>query len=725
MNTIMSTNKTTIDASVSTTNHLSKFEQLNWELILKILLALTAIAMVAMSFSYGLSGDEVDMNEYGKVILNYFTSFGSDKSVFLTSEELRKMNVYDYNRDNVVWYYGGLFDLLCAIVNKISPLQEYTTRHILNALAGFLAIYFASKITHRTINAQVAVVLVLLMFLSPFFLGHSMNNPKDIPFAASYIASIWCMIRFFDKFPDVKIIDYVWVIVCIGATITIRVGGIILIPYMAVIAGLYWLFPLDKLQKKIALQQYIKPIAILSVAGYFCGSLLWPYALQNPLSNPLTALSEMSNFKVNIAQIFEGEKIFSGELPGHFLIKSFIITNTFAILIGLCLGLIFLWSVRKQSYASKIYFIAFTALFPIAYILYSKSNIYHAWRHVLFVFPSIAIVAALGWKIMAEWLNKRKMQMIVWAFLCILLLDPLYFFATTYPNTVTYYNQLVGGTAGAYSNYEVDYYYNSLKQCADWFKKNELPSLPPKDTILIGSNAAHLLQHYFTDYPNVKIDYVRYRERNEKPWQYLFMHIALIPLEDIKSGAWINNQTIYKAMVQGKPLCSIMKKRSNDDVKALNFLNQNQWDSSIYYFKKYLEAEPDNTTILNKLSNVYLQTKNMDSALSYIQKSYDINNQNLETQVMYGMISLQGGDAAKALQLLNAAVQQNPQDLQLYYYLGIAQFQSGQAEAALNTLNTASQDPEIRSQAYKVMGDIYTQMGNMQQANKLYQAAGM
>ncbi|HQW47711.1 MAG TPA: hypothetical protein PLZ98_11565, partial [Chitinophagaceae bacterium] len=46
------------------------------------------VAMTAMSFFYGLSGDEVDMNEYGKTILKYFTSFGSDQSVFRTSDEL-------------------------------------------------------------------------------------------------------------------------------------------------------------------------------------------------------------------------------------------------------------------------------------------------------------------------------------------------------------------------------------------------------------------------------------------------------------------------------------------------------------------------------------------------------------------------------------------------------------------------------------------------------------
>ncbi|MCC6448302.1 MAG: hypothetical protein IT215_06420, partial [Chitinophagaceae bacterium] len=143
------------------------------------------ILMTVMSFSYGISGDEVDMNEYGKVILKYFTSFGADHSVFRTSEELRSLQVYDYNRDNVVQYYGGLFDFVCAIVNKISPFEEYTTRHILTAWMGFLAIFFVAKIIKLISSNQASIIAIWLMFLSPFFLGHAMNNPKDIPFAAT------------------------------------------------------------------------------------------------------------------------------------------------------------------------------------------------------------------------------------------------------------------------------------------------------------------------------------------------------------------------------------------------------------------------------------------------------------------------------------------------------------------------------------------------------------
>lgn len=656
----------------------------SWHIIYNISLAVLLIAMTMMSFHYGLSGDEVDMNEYGKAILKYFTSFGSDQTVFNMPKE--------YNRDGVIQYYGGLFDLLCAIVNKFSPFAEYTTRHILNAWAGFAAIYFASKIMIRIAGKQAGTIAVWLMFLSPFFLGHAMNNPKDIPFAATYIMAIYFIIRLFDRLPNASKLDYLWAILSIGATINVRVGGILLIPYLAVLAGLLFLVPKWFQQEKTSLGLYIKPVFITGILGYFAGGLLWPYALQNPFSNPLTALSEMSNFKVNIRQLFEGTKIFSGELPASFLPTSFIITNSYAVLGGIVLGIFFLWSFRKHKNAPFLYFVLFTGFFPLAYIIYSKSNVYHAWRHVLFIFPSLIIVAAWGWHSIIELLDAKKIKIAGLGMLGFLLLEPAYFILTTFPNTITYHNAIVGGVKGAYTNYEMDYYYNSLKQCADWFKKNELPKYKSSDTILVYSNAAHLLNKYFTENKNVKVDYIRYYERNMKPWDYVIFHIALIPEGDLKTKVWLPSSTLFQAQSQGQTLCAIIKRPSADDLKAFDCLQRNQVDSAMMYFNSYLLKDSSNTTILNMAGRILLQTNNLDKASNYFAHSFNIDT----SQYSIGFIANGINDLRK----------NNPQQ-------------------ALNDFNNAAQDENYRQVSYKLMGDIYTQMGNQTEALKLYQAAGL
>jgi len=578
-----------------------------WKKIFMASMAVILVAMTLMSFSYGISGDEVDMNEYGKAILKYFSTFGHDQTVFNMPHE--------FNRDGVILYYGGLFDFICALVNKISPLAEYTTRHILNAWAGFLAIFYAAKIAARIFNRQAGVLCAWLMFLAPFFLGHAMNNPKDIPFAATYIAAIYYIIRLFDQFPRPQVKYYIFTILAIGFTIGVRVGGILLLPYLFVYAGLLFLIRRSR-KEEVDLKSWIKPIAIVAVAGYLAGSIFWPYGQKNPVSNPLTALHEMSNFKVSIGQLFEGTKTASSELPSNFLIKSFIITNSYVLLAGLLLMLVFLLSVRKRTESATIYFIIFTGVFPIFYIIYSGANVYHAWRHVMFAFPSLAIASAGGWFCLSEMLAKRNFKYGM-AVAGVLLLEPLAFIVSTFPNTVCYYNAFVGGVKGAYTNYEVDYYYNSVKQDADWFKKNELPKLKPTDTVTIASNCAHLVLQYMKGIPNVRVLYVRYPERDQKQWDYSIFHIALIPEEEIKAGTWLPKTTLFKAEIDNCPLSALVKRPSYDDLKGFQALQENKVDTALDCFNRYMQADQNNVEMLNIMGNIYHQLHRDDLAQQY------------------------------------------------------------------------------------------------------------
>jgi tetratricopeptide (TPR) repeat protein len=387
--------------------------------------------------------------------------------------------------------------------------------------------------------------------------------------------------------------------------------------------------------------------------------------------------------------------------------------------------LAFLWSFRKNKNAAILYFVLFTAFFPLAYIIYSKSNVYHAWRHVLFIFPSVMVMVAFGWQSILLFFEKMKIKLVGFALLFFLAVEPAWFIAYSFPNTVTYHNQLVGGVKGAYGNYEVDYYYNSMKQCADWFKKNELPKYKSTDTIMIMSNAVHLLSKYFPEPKNVKMDYIRYAERNTKKWDYLIMHIALIPAEDIKSGTWMPASTVYKADIQGKTLCAVIKRPSYDDMKAYDFLQQNQIDSALHYFNLYLTKDSGNTSVLNMVSNIYMQTNRMAEAEQYINRSYRIDSSSMETKQMKGILCLQKNDFATAQLLFSQLLSENPQYAKGYFYLAIAQMNLGSLDAALSNFNTASQDESVRTNCYRYMGDIYSKKGNQQQAMKFYQMGGM
>lgn len=568
--------------------------------------------MTIMSFWYGISGDEVDMQRYGDAILNYFKTFGADKTALAPPKEI--------DRDGVLQYYGGFFDLIASLINKISPLDVFTTRHILNAWAGFLAIFFAAKISVRINGYRMAIITIWLMFFAPFFLGHAMNNPKDIPFATAYIAAIYCFLNFYDKLPNVTWKNYIWPIVAIAITIDIRVAGLLIIPYMFV-----WLaadYLLNK-ENRPQLKKKGFSLIIIAVIGYLGASLFWPYALQNPISNPLTALSELSHFKMQLAQLYDGERIMSGDLPSSYLIHNFFITNSYILLFGLLISPVFILSrLNQKKEFSWITFILFTGIFPLAYIIYSKSNVYHAWRHVLFIFPSLAIVAAYGLNGIWRWAGKEgAMKYVVMALIAVGLLEPAIFIIRTFPNTITYYNIFAGGTKEAYYNYETDYYYNSLKGVTDWFIKHELPLHADKDSIVIGTNAAHLAEQYFSKYPKIKVKYVRFYERSMSDWDYGIFHRALIPAPQIQNGSWVGKSTIYEEKVFDLPLATLVKRPSHLDYEGYEALKNQNVEKAFQDFVEYRKINNDNEMVNGILSLLYLSTGQIDSAQALMNET--------------------------------------------------------------------------------------------------------
>ena len=94
-----------------------------------------AVLLVILSFrSYGLIWDEEWQAIYGHKILAWYTSFFSDDSAFTY------LNLH---------FYGGAFDLAAALANRVSPLGEYETRHLMGGLVGVLGLAGAWRLGQR------------------------------------------------------------------------------------------------------------------------------------------------------------------------------------------------------------------------------------------------------------------------------------------------------------------------------------------------------------------------------------------------------------------------------------------------------------------------------------------------------------------------------------------------------------------------------------------------
>ncbi len=553
--------------------------------------AIIAIGMVLSSFYYGLSGDEAYANGMGKAAWDYISSFGANRRIFDLPDNI--------NRDGVLTYYGNIFDIICIWINKISPWDEFTTRHIVNAFSGFLGIYFSAKIVKKYWGTTPAIYCLWLMVFYPFFFGHAMNNPKDAPLASFFIMGVYYLLNFFTNLANLKVMDYVWLILAIILAIDVRVAGILLIAYIPVFAFLHYKHTLQVIKDK-GMIKVLTSFGIVAVVSYLGCSIFWPYAMQNPLSNPLEALAFLSDFKVSLGQVWEGIKIPSTDLPKDYLIRSIFITSPWVFVVGIIiLAIGILIKGKEIAHKNILLCVAFAGLFPLFYIMYKGSNTYHLWRHVLFVFPPLAILSSVGWYSLSKLIPNAKAVIISSVVFGLFLLEPIIFYAQTFPNNICYFNSSVGGTKEAYGNYEIDYYYNSMKACVDYVTKNAVANA--KDTIKVTTNAEHLLKEYYKEKNyKAKTSYSRYYERSKNDWDYGIFHISLIPLEMIQDGSWATDpNVVYTSKVLDKPLCIVIKRPSKEDMNVYKYIDEKNYAASYQSAVKYLEKDPTNVFILD------------------------------------------------------------------------------------------------------------------------------
>jgi len=161
-----------------------------WRTIFSVTAILFLIILPILSYNAALSGDEEKHHLHAVKVYNYFKTDGTD--TLALNDPKYKLN-----------YYGQSFDLLSYMFIQAFNIEKvYETRHVLNGLTGALAIITAGVLIRYLAGSFAGFITLLFMFFFPRFMGHSMNNPMDIPFALGYIFSIYQMIRFLKKLPE-------------------------------------------------------------------------------------------------------------------------------------------------------------------------------------------------------------------------------------------------------------------------------------------------------------------------------------------------------------------------------------------------------------------------------------------------------------------------------------------------------------------------------------------
>ena len=188
-------------------------------LFLSIGLFICLASIILTTFlDYGLTYDEEVSRWYGRMVLRWDSTFFQDRSA---------LSYYDLH------LYGGFFEaisqLVVSISRKILPLDVYETRHLVNALFGFLAVCGAYNLGRYLSGPAAGFFSALFLTVTPGFYGHIFNNSKDVPFAALFAFALYYTLQTYDELPGISY----WRALQVGATIGLALG-------CGLVASFFW-----------------------------------------------------------------------------------------------------------------------------------------------------------------------------------------------------------------------------------------------------------------------------------------------------------------------------------------------------------------------------------------------------------------------------------------------------------------------------------------------------
>ena len=64
-----------------------------------------------------------------------------------------------------------------------------------------MGIFFTGLLAREAGSWRTGLIGLLILTFSPYFFGHAMNNPKDIPFASSFVMSLYFIVRYLKQLP--------------------------------------------------------------------------------------------------------------------------------------------------------------------------------------------------------------------------------------------------------------------------------------------------------------------------------------------------------------------------------------------------------------------------------------------------------------------------------------------------------------------------------------------
>ena len=342
----------------------------------------------------------------------------------LSFDEWAEQRIWDYNVahfknnlfgfgidksfDNFIpKYYGIGFQiisqpiqlLLSDLILKFQNINSYGAHLVSKHFVVFLSFFISGIFFHLLIkkinkNILFTYTTTFLYLLYPYLFGHSLFNPKDIPFLSFWIICTYFSIDIFTKLTKELYLQYIDVILISFLTaflLSIRITGVLI--FIQYIFTFLIFLNVEKISFNYFLKKMYRNIFSFILLTLAFTYLLYPVFWKDPFLL-LEAINVMSNYPNNVCTLTLGKCMYSSKLAPTYIPIWFSVKLPLIILIGLFL----LPFTEKKIFTGKGVKLTFGTLMlsifliPIILIL-KKAHLYDEIRQIMFLIPLIFIVS--------------------------------------------------------------------------------------------------------------------------------------------------------------------------------------------------------------------------------------------------------------------------------------------------------------------------------------------
>lgn len=408
---------------------------------------------------YGITFDEKVEYDAGKFLLTYYenpTSVG-----YVTRLINNKPNYIEARHLSLFSVYSRIYP---ALLNLLNPHYYFEWFHFQNLVFGYFMFLFSYALffLHYR-NSYKAVVAPLFLALTSVLLGHIPANPKDIPFATTYLLGILA-IFFFKKRSTNKNLEILVLGVIFGLAQSQRaVGSTLFIAYIV-----FRLFSSKSLNLNRQLDTLMQFILI-----FFVSLVVWVTCLPFLGANLPTNLMSLFLNSARYADwdheiIYFGKYLTRDQRPWHYLFVYLLLQLPLFSIFSIIGGGVAL-SLRKIKYSLTHPIALVTFLFVLNSVIYLVLHpiVYNGIRHFLYLMVCATLIAGFLFVDLLDSLKSKEKRLL-------LVVAGLYCLFTAirmshlHPYEYIYYNELAGGLKNVVGKFDVDYWGSAYKEGAEY-----------------------------------------------------------------------------------------------------------------------------------------------------------------------------------------------------------------------------------------------------------------